>query len=52
MVQLPIRAATRDERAFAGGTDVRIGRTPSNRIAFGAGPDPVPLRWSRLALDR
>ncbi len=38
MVQLPIRAATRDERAFAGGTDVRIDRTPNNHIAFGAGP--------------
>ena len=38
MVQLPIRAATRDEHAFAGGADVRIGRTPNNHIAFGAGP--------------
>ena len=38
MVQLPIRAATRDERAFAGGADVRIDRTPNNHIAFGAGP--------------
>jgi cytochrome P450 len=38
MVQLPIRAATRDERAFAGGAEVRIDRTPNNHIAFGAGP--------------
>ena len=38
MVQLPIRAATRDEHAFAGGADARIDRTPNNHIAFGAGP--------------
>ena len=38
MVQLPIRAATRDSSAFAGGADVRIDRTPNNHIAFGAGP--------------
>lgn len=38
MVQLPIRAATRDSRAFAGGAEVRIDRTPNNHIAFGAGP--------------
>lgn len=38
MVQLPIRAATRDESAFAGGAEVRIDRTPNNHIAFGAGP--------------
>jgi len=38
MVQLPIRAATRDSRAFAGGAEVKIDRTPNNHIAFGAGP--------------
>ena len=38
MVQLPIRAATRDSSAFAGGADVRIDRTPNNHIAFSAGP--------------
>jgi cytochrome P450 len=38
MVQLPIRAATRDSRAFAGGADVLIDRKPNNHIAFGAGP--------------
>jgi len=38
MVQLPIRAATRDEHAFAGGADFRIDRMPNNHIAFGAGP--------------
>lgn len=38
MVQLPIRAATRDPRAFAGGAEVRIDRTANNHIAFGAGP--------------
>jgi cytochrome P450 len=38
MVQLPIRAATRDSRAFDGGADIRIDRTPNNHIAFGAGP--------------
>jgi cytochrome P450 len=38
MVQLPIRAATRDESAFAGGGDVAIDRKPNNHIAFGAGP--------------
>jgi cytochrome P450 len=38
MVQLPIRAATRDPRAFPGGAEVRIDRTPNNHIAFGAGP--------------
>ncbi len=38
MVQLPIRAATRDEHAFEGGADIRIDRKPNNHIAFGAGP--------------
>jgi cytochrome P450 len=38
MVQLPIRAATRDPRAFPGGAEVRIDRNPNNHIAFGAGP--------------
>jgi cytochrome P450 len=38
MVQLPIRAATRDPRAFPGGAEVRIDRMPNNHIAFGAGP--------------
>ena len=43
MVQLPIRAATRDSRAFAGGAEVRIDRTPNNHIAFRGGPHPVAL---------
>jgi cytochrome P450 len=38
MVQLPIRAATRDATAFPGGADVQIDRSPNNHIAFGAGP--------------
>ena len=38
MVQLPIRAATRDPRAFPGGAEVRIDRIANNHIAFGAGP--------------
>ncbi|MGH3251122.1 MAG: cytochrome P450 [Trebonia sp.] len=38
MVQLPIRAATRDSHAFADGADVLIDRKPNNHIAFGAGP--------------
>lgn len=38
MVQLPIRAATRDPAAFSGGAGIRIDRKPNNHIAFGAGP--------------
>jgi cytochrome P450 len=38
MVQLPIKAAVRDGRAFDGGAEIRIDRKPNNHIAFGAGP--------------
>jgi cytochrome P450 len=38
MVQLPIRAATRDPSAFSGGAGIQIDRKPNNHIAFGAGP--------------
>lgn len=38
MVQLPIKAATRDAAAFASPSEVLIDRKPNNHIAFGAGP--------------
>lgn len=38
MVQLPIKAATRDEAAFPHGTEFDMDRSPNNHIAFGAGP--------------
>lgn len=38
MVQLPIKAATRDEAAFENAQDMIIDRSPNNHIAFGAGP--------------
>ncbi|MFF0818220.1 cytochrome P450 [Rhodococcus sp. NPDC003318] len=38
MVQLPLKASTRDEAAFEGAETFRIDRKPNNHLGFGAGP--------------
>lgn len=56
MVQLPIKAATRDEAAFDRPTEVDFDRKPNNHIGFGAGPHRclgshlARLEW-RIALE-
>ena len=52
MVQLPIRAATRDPRAFPGGAEVRIDRTPTTTSRSGpartgaSAPTWPAMNWS------
>jgi cytochrome P450 len=38
MVNIPLAAATRDEKAFPGADTVDITRKPNRHIGFGAGP--------------